>query len=105
MGLQKEFFNKVYSGEKTIELRLYDEKRKKLKIGDIISIHASDAPTMTFEKKIMGLVKAKDFKALFDIIMPEQCGFDSFENAIKTMQEFYPLKEQHDFGVVGIILG
>ena len=36
MKLNKEPFEKIKSGEKTIELRLYDEKRRKIKAGDTI---------------------------------------------------------------------
>ena len=34
--LDNEWFLKIKNGIKTIELRLYDEKRRKLNIGDII---------------------------------------------------------------------
>ena len=36
MNLHKAPFQMIKSGAKTIELRLYDEKRKKIKAGDII---------------------------------------------------------------------
>ena len=36
MKLDKEPFEKIKSGEKTIELSLYDEKRRKIREGDII---------------------------------------------------------------------
>ena len=36
MSLQPEPFGKIESGAKTIELRLYDGKRQKIRIGDTI---------------------------------------------------------------------
>ncbi|MBQ1852397.1 MAG: ASCH domain-containing protein, partial [Lachnospiraceae bacterium] len=36
MQLQPEPFDLIKSGAKTIELRLYDEKRRKIRIGDEI---------------------------------------------------------------------
>ena len=36
MKLKKEPFEMIKSGKKIYELRLYDEKRKKLKIGDTV---------------------------------------------------------------------
>lgn len=36
MRLRREPFEKIRSGEKTIELRLFDEKRQKLKVDDEI---------------------------------------------------------------------
>lgn len=36
MRLHPEPFNKIKNGTKTIEMRLYDEKRRQLQLGDII---------------------------------------------------------------------
>lgn len=36
MKLLKEPFDNIKNGTKTIEFRLYDEKRKQIKIGDIM---------------------------------------------------------------------
>ena len=36
MKLESEFFDKVKSGEKFYEVRLYDEKRRKIAVGDTI---------------------------------------------------------------------
>ncbi len=36
MSLASEPFEQIASGSKTIELRLYDEKRQKIKTGDLI---------------------------------------------------------------------
>ncbi len=42
MKLQREPFNKVLSGEKIIESRLYDEKRQQVKVGDQIEFICAD---------------------------------------------------------------
>lgn len=36
LKLQPKYFNYINNGTKRIELRLYDEKRQKINIGDII---------------------------------------------------------------------
>lgn len=36
MKLQPKYFNYILNGTKRIELRLYDEKRQTIKVGDII---------------------------------------------------------------------
>ncbi len=38
MKLQDKYYNYILNGTKRIELRLYDEKRQQIKIGDIINI-------------------------------------------------------------------
>ena len=44
MSVKEKYYNLLKSGKKTIELRLFDEKRQKIKIGDIIEFsNASNA--------------------------------------------------------------
>ena len=44
MNLNPSPFKMIREGNKTIELRLYDEKRKKLSIGDTITFINTDNP-------------------------------------------------------------
>ncbi len=43
MHLADEPFEKIKSGEKTVEIRLYDEKRKAIKIGNGIVFYKGDS--------------------------------------------------------------
>lgn len=43
MSLRNKPFNSIKSGTKTIELRLYDEKRKLISVGDIITFTNIDS--------------------------------------------------------------
>lgn len=43
MSLRNKPFNNIKSGTKTIELRLYDEKRKLISVGDIITFTNIDS--------------------------------------------------------------
>ena len=60
MELQNAYYNYMLKGTKRIELRLYDEKRKNIKIGDIITI--TNAQTNEeFEVKVAGLLQYSSF--------------------------------------------
>ena len=39
MGLQNKYYKLVDQGNKIVELRLYDQKRKKLKVGNLIRFY------------------------------------------------------------------
>lgn len=39
MNLQNGPYNSIKNGDKDIELRLYDEKRRKINVGDIIEFN------------------------------------------------------------------
>ena len=48
MNLQPKYFDFIKGGTKRIELRLYDEKRQSIQLGDIIEFAKSD------DEKIQG---------------------------------------------------
>ena len=58
-------FQKVKSGEKDIEVRLNDEKRQLIKIGDIIEFSHIETGEI-LKVKVINLYKYDTFKELFD---------------------------------------
>ena len=57
LKLQPNFFNYVIYGTKRIELRLYDEKRQKINIGDTIIFRKEPELTEMIEAKVIGLLR------------------------------------------------
>ena len=102
MNVKTKYYNLLESGEKTIELRLFDEKRQKIKIGDKIIFSDSSDNTRTFNAVVVNLYQAKNFNELCNIITPEQAGFSSAKELIQTLEDFYSPDSQEKFGVVGI---
>ena len=54
MNLQPRYFNYIKSGTKRIELRLNDEKRRQLQLGDTIVFTSSEGESISV--KITGLL-------------------------------------------------
>ncbi len=55
MHLEKDPFNKIMNGEKKIEYRVNDEKRRKMKIGDTITFYLRPEEKEFIKTKIMDL--------------------------------------------------
>ena len=95
-------FGKVANGTKTIESRLYDEKRQQIKLGDRIEFICKDNPT----KKVTTIVKAlylyPDFVSMFSDFSPPYFGGVLKEEILKEIEAFYSKDEQAKYGVVGI---
>ncbi len=104
MKLQKKYFELIKSGKKTIELRLFDDKRRLLKIGDEIEFSCVDNPQNKIFAKIINLYQAADFASLCQRIDYSRAGFTSKEDLIQTLENFYPLSQQQKYGVIGIEL-
>lgn len=104
MRLDPEPFEKIKTGRKRIELRLWDEKRKKIGVGDRI-VFVERVSGEQLVRRVCALHVFCDFETLFKSISPEKCGFDSdAAQAIKAMERFYPKEKQRENEVVGIEL-
>ena len=99
-------FGLIKNGVKTIELRLYDDKRKKLKVYDIITFtNTENGETIT--KQVKELHRFDSFKELYDTLPLLKCGYtaEDVDTAHPSdMEQYYSSEEQKNYGVVGIEL-
>lgn len=102
MSVKEKYYNLLKSGTKTIELRLFDEKRKIIKVDDVIEfLNGSDVKD-TFKAKVIYLHLANSFEELCSIIDIKKAGFNSNDELLTVLEQFYPKEKQNKFGVVGI---
>lgn len=71
MKLKDQPFTKIKNKKKTIELRLYDDKRRQLDIGDYIVFTSLENGIDQIAVKIKGLFRADSFLELFEDISIE----------------------------------
>jgi len=102
LTLATEPFNAITSGNKTIESRLYDEKRQKIQIGDQIIFTNQDNPSQTATVKVIGLLRYATFHDLFSHNDPRKFGGESVEWLENQINEFYSLHDQKQNGIIGI---
>ena len=82
MNLELSAFLKIANGSKTIELRLNDEKRQKIKIGDTIEFHCGEINSIIFAT-VIKLHKFPNFEQLYKALPLEKCGYskDNLKNS------------------------
>lgn len=102
MNLQPKYYDFMKDGTKRIELRLYDEKRQKIELGDEIEFYKSE--TEKFKAKVVGLIRYQSFEDLFkdfpiEILADKTMTKDELLN---VLSEFFTKEKQQKFGVVGI---
>ena len=102
LKLATEPFDAIVSGKKTIESRLYDEKRQKIQLGDEIVFTNRDNPGQTATVKVVGLLRYQTFHDLFIRNNPAKFGGESVKWLEKQIGEFYSLSDQLENGVIGI---
>ena len=106
MKLRPEPFAKIKSGTKTIELRLYDEKRQKIRVGDVI-IFTSTETGEQIRATVKKLHRFDSFEVLYKSLPLLQCGYtaEDVDTAQPSdMETYYSAEEQQKYGVVGIEL-
>lgn len=106
MKLTPSPFEMIRIGEKTIELRLFDEKRRQIKPGDRI-VFTNTASGEILEKSVAKLHRFDSFEELYKSLPLLKCGYTT-ENVDKAtpsdMEQYYSVEEQRKYGVVGIEL-
>ena len=65
MKLKPEYYNFIINGTKRIEIRLNDEKRQLIKIGDVIEFKKESDLNDTFKAKVVGLLRYNSFEDMF----------------------------------------
>lgn len=65
LKLQPKYFDYINNGTKRIELRLYDEKRQKINIGDTIIFKKEPELKAAMQVKVIGLLRYNTFEELF----------------------------------------
>ncbi len=95
-------FNSIVAGIKTIESRLFDDKRKTIRLGDEIIFANREDPAQTVSTRVIGLLNYRDFHNLFSHNDPLKFGGESVEWLENQINEFYSVDDQVQYGVVGI---
>ncbi len=103
MKLTDVAFDEVKRGLKTIEIRLYDEKRRQLALNDIITFHKLSNPFETTRTQVTSLTYHKTYQEMIEATSLELFGprWKSKE-AILAAGSGYALDEQQRYGFLAI---
>jgi ASC-1-like (ASCH) protein len=105
MNLTPAPMQEIRTENKTIELRLNDEKRKQISVGDTIKFINTEDSNDTLRVKVVDLFFFSSFAELYDNLPLLNCGYN--EDNINTaspedMEMYYSREKQNKYGVVGI---
>ena len=104
MKLRTKYFNFIKNGTKRIELRLNDEKRKEIEIGDEINFEEVVDNPRCLKTKVVDLYYESNFNELlnkYDIKLFADKNTTKQE-LLDVLNEIYPIEKQTKYGVVGI---
>lgn len=99
MRLKESPFERIKNGTKTIEFRLYDEKRSKIKIGDQIEFSKLPDLQETILVDVLDLYRDSTFETLFKKLFHDK---EEIKRKTSSMYQYYSPDEEKQYGVVGI---
>lgn len=102
MNLIKSAFDLILSGRKTVEMRLYDEKRQKLVVGDNITFSCV-GDGRSFTAVVTRLTRHKDFCDLYSHYTAREIGY--LEGEISNpddMLKYYTAENIKKYGALAI---
>ena len=105
MRLREAPFHAIAEGRKTVEMRLYDEKRQKIRVGDeILFLHAERAGERVL-CRVTALWRFASFAELYATLPLTACGYTAEEAKTASpedMAQSYSCEEQARYGVRAI---
>ena len=93
--------NLIKSWNKTIESRLFDEKRQKIKIWDEI-LFVSREKWYIIKTEVVKLYKANNFLELSKIIDLEKTWTNTTKLFLESLEMYYSKEKQERYWVIGI---
>lgn len=103
MSLNPDAFTLIESGTKTVEMRLYDERRQRILKGDHIIFISTNNDNDQLRVKVKELHKYNSFDELYKMFDKIKLGYYGEEIALPSdMNKYYPKEMIKKYGVVGI---
>ena len=105
MNLTPSPLKMIREGTKTIELRLLDEKRKDISVGDTIVFNNTEDENDSLFAMVEDLFVFDSFEELYANLPLLECGYteeDIDSASPEDMEAYYSKEKQAQYGVVGI---
>ncbi|MBS1686891.1 MAG: ASCH domain-containing protein [Bacteroidetes bacterium] len=106
MSLNPEGLAMIHAGSKKVEVRLYDEKRQKIKVGDMICFTSTVNADDTLKATVADVRQFSTFAELYDAV-----GLEALGRSDKTMQwmleeteKLYDKERETKYGALAIYI-
>lgn len=99
MKLLEKPFNNIKDGSKEVEFRLYDDKRKEIKIGDTIEFSKLPDLIEKLNVQVVGLYQYKTFR---DLLIFLGYNGEELDKKIQGIYSIYTKEQEEKYGVLGI---
>ena len=106
MGLYGEYFKAIKEGKKTVEVRLNDENRRGIKVGDTIEFIKVPEQYETLKVQVTDLRKYDTFEEMYENIPFQDfdCEGWSMKDMVEGTYEIYTPEQEKQWGTLAITI-
>ena len=106
MGLFGEHFQSIINGKKKVEVRLNDENRRKIKVGDRIEFIKVPEQDQTLTVRVTGIRNYHTFKEMYEAIPFKDfdCEGWTMQEMIEGTYEIYKPEQEKKWGALAITI-
>lgn len=106
MGLYGEYFQSIIEGEKKVEVRLNDERRREIKVGDMIEFIKVPQQDEILKVHVTGIRKYDTFKKMYEDIPFKDfdCEGWTLNEMIDGTYEIYTPEQEKEWGTLAITI-
>ncbi len=104
LNLKEVYFNLIKNKIKTFEVRLSDEKRKLINIGDTIVFTNDSNKNEQLSTKVVNLITFESFEKMATSLPSRLIGFEgkTINEIVDTYYQFYTPEKEKNYGVLAI---
>ncbi|PKR77157.1 hypothetical protein CEY16_10460 [Halalkalibacillus sediminis] len=104
MGLYEEPMEAIKSGNKKIEVRLNDEKRRKISVGDTITFTKVPEETEQIKVEVTAMVSYSSFHEMYSNFPASDLGAEgkTIEEMVKSTYHIYTPEQEKKWGTLAI---
>lgn len=106
MGLYEEYFDSIKEGKKIVEVRLNDQKRRAIKVGDTIEFISVSEPSKTLKVSVINLREYNTFEEMYRNIPFKDfdCEDWSMKEMIDGTYDIYTREQEKQWGTLAITI-
>ena len=104
MSLYERPFNDILNGNKTLEIRLNDEKRRKVSVGDYIIFSKLPSVDETLKVEVIGLYPYSSFRELYEAFPFAEFGCEgrTMEDLLEGTYKLWVKEREKKYGALGL---
>ncbi len=104
MRVQSNYFALLRSGNKRVEFRLFDEKRRRISVGDNVCFVCQTDPRESLPATVSEILHSRSFVDLLNQVPLSMLGGISKEHQLSDLRNFYKGPDEHKYGVIALVL-